>query len=408
MFRSRPIPVGRSAKPQDVPNQSKAPLREPYCASNQVASRRSRSRRRGPRTAAFTRHTGARTGETVEELCVKFFGRADDSDKVECLVILVHVVRDVMTAQTHRIPIRIGFRFVVALLAACFTASGCLGPAAVRSTRMQLQRGGPRHERRAALDEPGAAPVRRLAHLHRPAQHHEPVRGGGRRERPRTRRGQTTFGIAGLSGRDTPTLSYHPRQGREIAKALLNPLSADLYQRGQRRGEARPALVDDPQRHQRRAERGPGHDPGPARPRRQRAVPPRRPTARRDRRPRRRGDRVLDERGRPTTASDPIPAGHVQGRDLLGAAKDGYVYRDKGRRPDGPLQAGKGADPEDPLPLHSLPRDGGAGADLPPDPGPQPLQDRVGIAARRREQPAGRLPAGATRSTSTCGRSSRS
>ena len=26
-------------------------------------------------------------------------------------------------------------------------------------------------------------------------------------------------------------------------------------------------------------------------------------------------------------ASDPIPAGSVQGRDLLNAAKDGYVYR---------------------------------------------------------------------------------
>ena len=29
--------------------------------------------------------------------------------------------------------------------------------------------------------------------------------------------------------RDTPTLSYHPREGREIAKSLLTPLSADLF-----------------------------------------------------------------------------------------------------------------------------------------------------------------------------------
>ena len=34
---------------------------------------------------------------------------------------------------------------------------------------------------------------------------------------------------AALSLRDTPTLSYHPREGREIAKALLTPLSADLF-----------------------------------------------------------------------------------------------------------------------------------------------------------------------------------
>jgi hypothetical protein len=32
-----------------------------------------------------------------------------------------------------------------------------------------------------------------------------------------------------MSLRDTPTLSYHPREGREIAKALLTPLSADLF-----------------------------------------------------------------------------------------------------------------------------------------------------------------------------------
>ena len=30
-------------------------------------------------------------------------------------------------------------------------------------------------------------------------------------------------------GRDTPTLSYHPREGREIAKSLLTPMSADLF-----------------------------------------------------------------------------------------------------------------------------------------------------------------------------------
>jgi len=32
-----------------------------------------------------------------------------------------------------------------------------------------------------------------------------------------------------LTGRDSPTLSYQPRQSREIAKALLTPLSADLF-----------------------------------------------------------------------------------------------------------------------------------------------------------------------------------
>ena len=93
-----------------------------------------------------------------------------------------------------------------------------------------LQRGGPRHQRPAAPDEHRAAPIRRLAGLHRPAEHHQPVRarGGGSYPGPEPG-GQTNFGVGGLSGRDTPTLSYHPREGREIAKALLTPLSADLF-----------------------------------------------------------------------------------------------------------------------------------------------------------------------------------
>jgi hypothetical protein len=41
-------------------------------------------------------------------------------------------------------------------------------------------------------------------------------------------RGHTNLGFGELSLRDTPTLSYHPREGREIAKVLLTPLSADL------------------------------------------------------------------------------------------------------------------------------------------------------------------------------------
>jgi hypothetical protein len=41
--------------------------------------------------------------------------------------------------------------------------------------------------------------------------------------------GHTNLGLGELSLRDTPTLSYHPREGREMAKAMLTPLSADLF-----------------------------------------------------------------------------------------------------------------------------------------------------------------------------------
>ena len=95
-----------------------------------------------------------------------------------------------------------------------------------------VQRSDPRHQRPAAPAEHCAASLRRLACVHRPAQHHQPVRGGRPRQLPRRYGnqfpGHTNLGFGELSLRDTPTLSYHPREGREIAKALLTPLSADL------------------------------------------------------------------------------------------------------------------------------------------------------------------------------------
>ena len=77
-------------------------------------------------------------------------------------------------------------------------------------------------------------------------------------------------------------------------------------------------------------------------------------------------------------SSDPIPRSAVQGRDVLNAAKDGYVYRTRGGEPDDPAQAGKGARPQGSPRLRPLPRDAGSVADLPPDPGPEQVPDQVG------------------------------
>jgi transposase len=41
-------------------------------------------------------------------------------------------------------------------------------------------------------------------------------------------KGHSNLGFGELSLRDKPALSYHPREGREIAKASLTPLSSDL------------------------------------------------------------------------------------------------------------------------------------------------------------------------------------
>ncbi|WP_157579437.1 hypothetical protein [Singulisphaera acidiphila] len=137
---------------------------------------------------------------------------------------------------------------------------------------------------------------------------------------------QTSFGIAGLAGRDTPTLSYHPRQGREVAKALLNPLSADLFsvvnagarldqffwmtlndindvQNAVRATTLVPQVPDDNSRFLRGVQLLTAiDDQGGA-------------------------ELGFSMREENDTASGAIPANLVQGRDLLGAAKDGYAFR---------------------------------------------------------------------------------
>ena len=131
-----------------------------------------------------------------------------------------------------------------------------------------------------------------------------------------------------LRARDTPTLSYHPRQGREIAKALLDPLSPDLFSvvnAGARWEQFLWMTLNDINDVQNAV--------------RATTLAPRVPD---DNVLFLRGVRLLaaiDDRGGAeigfstnedaSAASDPISASVLQGRDLLSAAKDGYVYRSK-------------------------------------------------------------------------------
>ena len=91
--------------------------------------------------------------------------------------------------------------------------------------------------------------------------------------------GFTNLGSGDLSLRDTPTLSYHPREGREIAKSLLTPLSSDLFIVVNAGAEHRAAPALDDQRHQRRPERDAGDDAHPQGGRRQRRIRPGHPAA---------------------------------------------------------------------------------------------------------------------------------
>ncbi|SIO57250.1 hypothetical protein SAMN05444166_5368 [Singulisphaera sp. GP187] len=231
-----------------------------------------------------------------------------------------------MGVQGRKPPSRPGFLQWVALIAASMAASGCLGPAAIRSTRMRYN-----EVVRATNDEQLLMNLVRLRYADSPIFIDLPnitsqfeVAGGTTYPGPGG--AQTNFGIVGLSGHDTPTLSYHPRQGRAVAKSLLNPLSTDLFSvvnAGARVDQLFWMTLNDindvPN-----AFRATTLVP---------KVPDENSLFLR-------GVQLLEaiddqggvELGYSTsesddTASGPIPEGLVQGSDLLGAAKDGYAFR---------------------------------------------------------------------------------
>ena len=234
-----------------------------------------------------------------------------------------------MDVQGLQPPRRPGLPARAALLAACLAASGCLGPAAVRSTRMRYN-----EVVRSTNDEQLLMNLVRLRYADTPIFIDRPnitspfeVAAGGCDPGPSG--SQTNFGVGGAWARDTPTLSYHPRQGREIAKALLNPLSADLFSvvsAGARLEQLLWLTLNDINDVQNAAHAT--------------TLAPRTPD---DNARFVRGIRLLaeiDDRGGAEigfstneddrSASDPIPVERLQGQDLISAAKEGYVFRARG------------------------------------------------------------------------------
>jgi hypothetical protein len=138
--------------------------------------------------------------------------------------------------------------------------------------------------------------------------------------------GRASLGFGDLSLRDTPTLSYHPREGREIAKALLTPMSADLLivvNAGANLEQLLLFTMND-------------INDVPNAPSSTVLIPP----VADDNSLFVRGIRLVASlRARDATelaygtdeetdgSSDPIPRSAVQGRDLQKAFEDGYVYR---------------------------------------------------------------------------------
>src|SRR5262245_60525208 len=124
------------------------------------------------------------------------------------------------------------FQRLIVLLATCVSLSGCVGPSAVRYTRMRYN-----EVVRDTNDQQLLMNIVRLRYADSPVFIDLPnitsqfelagrgnYLGGYGNQTP----GRASLGFGELSLRDTPTLSYHPREGREVAKALLTPLSADL------------------------------------------------------------------------------------------------------------------------------------------------------------------------------------
>jgi hypothetical protein len=221
----------------------------------------------------------------------------------------------------------------VVLLAAWAGVSGCIGPKAVRYTRLRYN-----EVVRDTNDEQLLINIVRLRYADSPVFIDLPnitsqfemagqgsYLGGYGNQTP----GRASLGFGALSLRDTPTLSYHPREGREIAKSLLTPLSSDLFivvNAGANLEQLLLCAINDIND----VPNAPG-------------ATTLLPVVPEDNALYLRGIRLLAAlRARDATelafgtteetegASDPIAKGLIQGRDLLDAAKDGYVYRTQG------------------------------------------------------------------------------
>jgi hypothetical protein len=222
---------------------------------------------------------------------------------------------------------------IIGWLAATVGVSGCVGPKAIRYTRMRYN-----EVVRDTNDEQLLMNIVRLRYADSPVFIDLPnitsqvemagrgsYLGGYGNETP----GRASLGFGELSLRDTPTLSYHPREGREIAKALLTPLSADLLivvNAGANLEQLLLFAIND-------------INDVPNAPEATILIP----QSGGDNSEYLRGIRLLTSlKARDATelafgtdeesegSSDPIPKQAVQGRDLLNASNDGHVYRAKG------------------------------------------------------------------------------
>jgi hypothetical protein len=229
-------------------------------------------------------------------------------------------------------PVR-GLVQLVAVFSAMLTASGCLGPKAVRLTRLNYN-----EAYRITNDEQLLMNIVRLRYADSPvfidlpnitSQFEISSRGNYLGGFGNQYHGPTNLGFGDILARDTPTLSYHPREGKEIAKALLTPLSAELFSvvtAGANTEQLLLMTLND-------------MNDVPNAIRSTVMVPPVPGDNTEFRQGVRQLARLIELDGielsistteEPDAASDPIPTRQLGGNDLINAAKDGYVFRAKG------------------------------------------------------------------------------
>jgi hypothetical protein len=218
----------------------------------------------------------------------------------------------------------------VVILAAWAGASGCAGPNAIRYTRMRYN-----EVVRDTNDQQLLVNIVRLRYADSPvfidlpnitSQFELSGRGNYNGGYGNQFNGRTSLGFGELNLRDSPTLSYHPREGREIAKALLTPLSSDLFSIVNAGADLEQLLlltindVNDVPNAPRATYLSPKFPEDNAL--FVRGIRLMKSLRERDATELAFGTSELSE-----AASDPIPKGAIEGRDLLNAARDGYVYR---------------------------------------------------------------------------------
>jgi hypothetical protein len=113
-----------------------------------------------------------------------------------------------------------------------FTLPGCLGPTAIKQTRLRYN-----EAYRKTNDEQLLLNIVRLRYADSPvfmdlsniaSQFESALIGGGAGGLDGQGPGPTRLGTGELHFRDAPTLSYQPRDGNDMGKELLTPLTAEL------------------------------------------------------------------------------------------------------------------------------------------------------------------------------------